>query len=107
MERVKRHKVWVVWLLLAVFAIPFAVKTVHIYHTAEHLEHSCHDESHAHHDCHDCSVCQFTLSSFTEATVAAYDFKVVSYHVRPVISFQKKPYQKVLISYGLRAPPVV
>ncbi|MDR3143211.1 MAG: hypothetical protein LBU37_16015, partial [Tannerellaceae bacterium] len=107
MERVKRHKVWAVWLLLAVFALPFAVKAVHIRHTSGHSGHSCHDESHERHDCHDCPVCQFTLSSFTEATAVDYDFKVVSYHVKPVISFRKKPYQKVLISYGLRAPPLV
>jgi hypothetical protein len=105
MEKVKRHKVWIVWLLLAVFTIPFAVKAVHIYHASE--RHSCHNESHAHHDCNDCPVCQFTLPSFTEATVVDYDFKAVPYHVKPVISFQKKPYQKVLIAYGLRAPPVI
>ncbi|MDR0750069.1 MAG: hypothetical protein LBF62_10960 [Tannerellaceae bacterium] len=104
MERVKRHKVWMVGLLLAVFMIPFAVKAVHIH---EHSGHSCHDESHARHDCHDCPVCQFTLSSFTEAAIADYDFKAVSYPVKPVISSGERPYQEVPVFYGLRAPPVV
>jgi hypothetical protein len=107
MERAKRDKIWVVWLLSAVLTMPFAVKTIHICHAAEHSEHSCSDESHAHHDCNDCPVCQFTLSSFTEATVADYDFTVIPCRFEAVISLWKKPYRQVLISYGLRAPPML
>jgi hypothetical protein len=108
MERVKRHKVWVVWLLLAVFALPFAAKTAHIYHTANHEEHGCSDKSQSsHHDCNNCPVCQFTLSSFTEATFIDYDFRTIISDFEPAISFQNKPYQQVLFSYGLRAPPAV
>jgi hypothetical protein len=106
MERAKRDKGWLVWLLLAVFTTPFAVKAVHIHHAAECSEHRCSDGPHAHHDCNDCPVCRFVLSSFTEATVVDYDFRVISCNCRPVLSFRKKSYRQVLISYGLRAPPV-
>jgi hypothetical protein len=107
MERAKRDKIWVVWLLSAVLTMPFAVKIIHICHAAEHSEHSCSDEPHAHHNCNDCPVCQFTLSSFTEATVADYDFTVIPCRFEAVISLWKKPYRQVLISYGLRAPPML
>lgn len=107
MERVKRHKVWAVWLLLAVFTLPFAVKSVHIYHTAEHSQHNCSDPSYEHHNCSDCPICQFALSSFTEAVVLGYDFRIILYGFVYVIPFQNNPYQQVLIPYGLRAPPVV
>ncbi|MDR1182007.1 MAG: hypothetical protein LBL13_08525 [Bacteroidales bacterium] len=107
MERVKRHKVWLVWLLLAIFTLPFVVKAIHIHHTAEHSEHSCSDKSHSRHDCGNCPVCQFILSSFTEATVVDYDFRVMHSNFEPIISFQNNPYQQVLISYGLRAPPFI
>lgn len=106
MERVKKLEVWKIWLLLAVFTLPFVVKTVHIYHTEEHSEHTCcSDKSHSHHDCNNCLICQFTLSAFTEAAAVCYDFRVIYFDFGPIIFFQNNPYQQVTITYGLRAPP--
>ncbi|MDR1097045.1 MAG: SurA N-terminal domain-containing protein [Tannerella sp.] len=105
MERVRRHKIWVVWLLLAVFTLPFAVKAVHSYRTAGPSGHGCSGTSHSHHDYSDCPVCQFTLSSFTEATVAGSGFRVLLFDFEPVLSFQPGFCQQVHLSYGLRAPP--
>ncbi|MDR1170867.1 MAG: hypothetical protein LBL24_00275 [Bacteroidales bacterium] len=105
MAKVKRHKILVIWLLSVVFILPFAVTTVHIYHiyhTAEHLEHSCSDS----HDCSDCPICRFILSFFTETAVVDAGFKVISFSFKPVIFFQNKPFRQLLISYGLRAPPL-
>lgn len=105
MEKVKKHKPWVVWLLLAVFALPSAVKILHINHIAEHSEPCCSDESHPHHDCNKCPICQFTLSTFTETIVSDFNFRVISFGPEPVIFFQNNTYQQVLFSYKLRAPP--
>ncbi|MDR1154410.1 MAG: hypothetical protein LBL04_06840 [Bacteroidales bacterium] len=104
MARVKRHKIWAVWLLSVVFILPFAVTAVHIYHitAAEHSEHSCSDS----HDCSDCPICRFILSFFTEIAVVDDGFKVISFGFKPVIFFQNKPFRQLLISYGLRAPPL-
>jgi hypothetical protein len=33
-------------------------------------------------------------------------FKVISFSFKPVIFFQNKPFRQLLISYGLRAPPL-
>lgn len=108
MEQLIKHKVWVVWLLAAVLALPFAVKTVHIYQNNIHAEHeNCSEHSHSHHDCDNCPVCRFTLLTFTEATYIDYDFSIIPVCVVFAIPYRNSVYQRILFSYGLRAPPAV
>ena len=104
MDRLTKNRILVVWLFLAIFSLPFVVKTVHIYHLDE--EHGCCADAN-HHDSGTCPVCQFTLSSFTESPLFSYDFKVTVVYSKPYISFCDKIYRHDLNSYGLRAPPVI
>jgi hypothetical protein len=105
MERIRRHKAWVVWLLLAVFTLPFAVKTVHRSRTAGDPEHSCSGESHSHHDYSDCPVCRFILSPFIETGVVESGFRVILFNFEPAVSIQPGSRQQVPLSCGLRGPP--
>lgn len=108
MERVNRYKVWTIWLLLAIFTLPFAVKAIHVHSAEEHSEHGCcPDKSHSHHDCNDCLICQFALSTFTETTFVCYDVSIIYFDFEPIIFLQNNPIQQVIIPYGLRAPPAV
>ncbi|MCK9155479.1 MAG: hypothetical protein M0P12_05135 [Paludibacteraceae bacterium] len=103
MERLTKHRVLIVWLMMAIFALPFIVKIVHIC-TSEEVE-CCADGDH--HDCNTCPVCQFTLSTFTESPVISYDFTVTPVYYEPFISYCEDIHKFAHEAYGLRAPPTI
>ncbi|MDR0765822.1 MAG: hypothetical protein LBF09_02645 [Odoribacteraceae bacterium] len=71
MKKAIKHRIIAAWLLLAVFASPFVVKSAH----------ACHVDAtggnHSRHDHENCPICHFFFSCFTgeeaveEITVAA------------------------------------
>lgn len=103
MVRIKGYIVLVVWLLLAVFTLPTAAQSIHIYRTVEHAGHHCEDAPH--HDCDDCPICQFTYSSFTETRLDQYNFEVIHSDFKHVFSYNATPDRQVIFVHGLRAPP--
>jgi hypothetical protein len=93
------------WLLLLLFALPPATRTVHAcqcvyFNNIEHKE----QNSHTHHDCNTCAICQFVLSPFTEAELIKFDFTIKT------VNFEQFTYWEninslIIYNYMLRAPP--
>jgi hypothetical protein len=94
------------WLLLLLFALPPAAKTVHIYqcvyaYSIDHKE----NNNHAHHDCETCAICQFVLFPFTKAESTEFICEVKTLYSEP-FTFRETIFSSVIYNYMLRAPPV-
>ncbi|MDR2027575.1 MAG: hypothetical protein LBQ01_08480 [Prevotellaceae bacterium] len=93
------------WLLLLLFMLPQAAKTVHIcqcicFHSAD----SENEHAHAHHDCNTCAICQFTVFPFTGADSNEFNFTVKIIYSNPFVYIENVN-SPVICSYRLRAPP--
>jgi hypothetical protein len=89
------------WFMMAVFAAPFAVRSVHAYHVAHHVAGECHGE----HDCTNCPVCHFTLAAFTETESPEVE-KLPAPAWKPLAGDHDEPARGgVHLSCRLRAPP--
>ncbi|MDR0544673.1 MAG: hypothetical protein LBG30_04935 [Odoribacteraceae bacterium] len=62
MRKAISHRIIAAWLLLAVFALPFVIKSAHACHVADVQE-----QGDSHRDCADCPICHFVFASFTAA----------------------------------------
>jgi hypothetical protein len=62
-KKAKQYRVMAAWLLLVVFSMPFAVKSVH----ACILHETSSGQRAASHDCTNCPICHFFFSYFTSA----------------------------------------
>jgi hypothetical protein len=95
----------IVWLLLPVFVLPYAAKTVHTCqcvhtHTVEREE----SGNHTQHDCNTCAICQFILSPFIETESGIFNCTTDTVYSEPV-DFREKIHHPVRYCYHLRAPP--
>ncbi|MDR2286809.1 MAG: hypothetical protein LBE04_04960 [Prevotellaceae bacterium] len=93
------------WLLLLLFALPPAAKTVHICqcvydHNVEHEK----NNSHTHHDYDACAICQFVLFPFTETESPDFICAVEAVYYEP-FTYCENIISSVKYNYMLRAPP--
>jgi hypothetical protein len=93
-------------LLLLLFALPPAAKTVHVCQYA-----CCHETKHegrhshtTHHDCDTCAICQFVLSPFTETESIEFNFAVRTLNSEQ-FTYWENINHPVEYSCMLRAPP--
>lgn len=97
------------WFLSVIFIIPYVAKGIHIYQN-EYCEELCsHCEGHHDHEhhCDTCPICQFVLSTFTEADFDKPDNGLTEFCCTPVHSFfNDKKYDSVTHLDYLRAPPL-
>ncbi len=91
------------WLLAALLVLPATVRTIHLLEE----EHASAQDAHTHHDCDSCTICHFALSAFTGTEAVVCEHSFVPTASEPITSFYNKPYSPTLLSYGLRAPPVI
>jgi hypothetical protein len=93
------------WLLLLLFILPHAVKTVHIcrcvyFHNSNDERHS----NHVHHNCNTCAICQFVLFPFTETNPNEFNFTIKIICSEPFV-YTENVNISVVYNYRLRAPP--
>ncbi|MDR1592942.1 MAG: hypothetical protein LBS43_00480 [Prevotellaceae bacterium] len=93
------------WLLLLLFALPPAAKTIHIchcvyVHDAEHEQHNHQTE----HDCDSCAICQFVLFPFTETESTELTCTIETTY-SSAITYNENITSSVTYNYMLRAPP--
>jgi hypothetical protein len=94
------------WLLLLLFALPPAVKTIHICHCvyAHDAEHEKHNNGQLNHDCNTCAICQFVLFPFTETESTEFTCTIETSYSKSV-TYNENIVSSVTYSYMLRAPP--
>ncbi|MCC8154428.1 MAG: hypothetical protein LIP01_09555 [Tannerellaceae bacterium] len=92
------------WLLLALFVLPFVVKSIHVEKHCKVCH--CHEktEKNDDHDAENCPVCHFTVSLFTEPELI-YIPLVSSVICLPYDSFTEEPLVPFIIHHYLRGPP--
>jgi hypothetical protein len=107
MRSLTTHKKLMVQFVIAVLAMSFTVKAVHIYHCCLFDEPPvCAGEPHPLHDSSTCPVCQFTFPPFTEAAFVSGGYhRLILVNVIPVVYSHHRYCQPVYLSYTLRAPP--
>ncbi|MDR1415357.1 MAG: hypothetical protein LBI96_06060 [Odoribacteraceae bacterium] len=66
MKKSAKNRIFLAWLLMAVFLSPFAVKGVHACHPAGVTA----GNGHATHDCTSCAICHFAYFCFVDADEA-------------------------------------
>jgi hypothetical protein len=93
------------WLLLLLFALPPAAKTVHIcqcvyVHNVEHEKHN----NHSHHDYDGCAICQFVLFPFTETEATGFICAAETVY-SGLFTYSENIIPSVEYNYMLRAPP--
>jgi hypothetical protein len=88
----------VIWLLLAVFALPFTAKSIHL----RHIDTDC--AGHAHHDSDNCPVCHFALFSFIKAEQIELSAAIPHSFTRSSVC-RDKPYICFVCSCCVRGPP--
>ncbi|AVM52390.1 hypothetical protein [Bacteroides zoogleoformans] len=103
MERKRKNKVFVAWLLLLTLMPFFAVKALHFHHSEAEIS-ACHSgETHSH-TSDDCAICHFMLSPFTQAESFQIHIYLSFFNYQPIYATDKDcptiPYP-----YHLRAPP--
>jgi len=112
----KKHikRILGVWLMTAVFAMPFVVRSMHTFvaeygssHCISHCSHH-HGEDNHHgnsHDCNTCPVCKYVISSFDRTeTVSLAIHSSTSCSILPVANAEKG-FTPFYATISLRAPP--
>ena len=102
MKKIIRNRIIVVG-LIALFAIPYTIQSLHVSHEYCSLEEHSEGEDH---DCTHCPVCKFVLSTFTEVELPELQFTktlidIVSYPAS-ADTYLVNPFP-----YYLRGPPQV
>ncbi|MDR1673363.1 MAG: hypothetical protein LBS09_07915 [Bacteroidales bacterium] len=101
MKKKASGKIILIWLLAAVFMLPFVVKSVHS-HCIDVACAGC--DGHTHHDSDNCPVCQFALFSFVKADQVEFAVAVSSGMMLPVIR-RDKSYLCFVCPCYVRGPP--
>lgn len=99
-------------LLLGIFLISFGLRSVHfLEHQNEDIAvHKCENHNHSHdsEDSHDCSLCDFTLSSFTEFEFFTFEpFVSKSFNTQINTEYNGYLSTSEYRFFSLRAPPLV
>jgi hypothetical protein len=95
------------WLLLLLFALPPAAKTVHIcQYVCFHDVCRDHDDNgnRTHHDCDSCAICQFVIFPFTETQSTEIAWAIETVYSKSHI-YQERNNSCTVYNYMLRAPP--
>jgi hypothetical protein len=105
MNNVINARILTGWLLLLLFALPPAAKSVHLLrcvyvHSIDHGENG----NHAHHDCNSCTICQFAVFPFTKTEPAGTVFAEVTIYLKPFTCSENID-SDITLGYMLRAPP--
>jgi hypothetical protein len=109
-KRQTNHRIFLAGLFAVIFSIPLITRTVHIYQNeceGEVCSHSDEHKHHAKHDCNTCLLCQFALSTFTEARLSTPEVVQFVFRRSEFIIRQEKGFSAVVSSHQLRAPPVL
>jgi hypothetical protein len=94
-------KIIMVWLLTAVFMLPFVVRFVH----SHYIDTTCVGcDGHAHHDSDNCPVCHFALFSFVKAEQIELAVVAASGVILPDAR-RDNPYLRFVASCYVRGPP--
>lgn len=96
------------WLLLVIFTMPIVAKEGHIYLHEYQSAHHAHADGthHTEHDCSTCAICQFTMSSFTEADWVIPISGISLCFLLLATPYTKERYTFTTSANYLRAPPV-
>ena len=95
-------------LFLLLFALPPAVKNIHVcqcvYSHDIDREHES-NSNHERHDCDTCAICQFVVFPFTEPESTGF-FRAVETVYSKLYTYREHTNSCVTYNYMLRAPPV-
>src|SRR3712207_3435754 len=102
------RRVFIAWMLMAIFLLPFIVKSVHVCAVDDAATYGTSQAAGQHspgHDADNCAICHFTLFSFTKAATLVLQALVVVTTGVFVCMVVPKCRQRQVAVVSLRAPP--
>jgi hypothetical protein len=100
-KRTGKNKLFIAWMLVAIWLAPQVAKPVHVYHHGGEKTECAHAKG----GCENCPVCHFTFSLFVEADAPDNGIFLSYDAVEPVPYPDRASFSPVSFSH-LRGPPV-